>query len=200
MQIGEESMSNQSSENTRKQPRIFPKLFIADASKAFVKYLHTHNYDYPINYISSREDLIELIDKYSAYSDYNVPVIISDISFLNNKDQSLLLKFMEDSHLNIILLASRDNILGTIISRVKEFRKYYVKEGASHVGFISVGKAREMFTNDVGNFDDDLSIEDKLCVYNKYNPMLSYDDKLVKRYSQNDKRKLLNILEYSNEQ
>jgi hypothetical protein len=83
MQIGEESMSNQSSENTRKQPRIFPKLFIADASKAFVKYLHTHNYDYPINYISSREDLIELIDKYSAYSDYNVPVIISDISFLH---------------------------------------------------------------------------------------------------------------------
>jgi hypothetical protein len=107
---------------------------------------------------------------------------------------------MEDSHLNIILLASRDNILGTIISRVKEFRKYYVKEGASHVGFISVGKARDMFTNDVGSFDDDLSIEDKLCVYNKYNPMLSYDDKLVKRYSQNDKRKLLNILEYSNEQ
>ena len=189
-------MSNQSSENTRKQPKIFPKLFIADAQKAFMKYLDKHGYDYPINYISCREDLIDLIDRCSAYSGCSIPLIISDISFLNKKDQSLLLKFMEDSKLNIILLASRDNILSTIISRVKEFRKYYNADKSNTPGFIKVSRAREMFCNDIGSFDDDLSVEDKLLVYNKYNPLLGYDDALVKKFGKSDKQKLLDILEF----
>lgn len=190
-------MSSLSSENICSQGKIFPKLFIGEASNSFFKFIKKRNYNFPINYISTREDLIELIDKYSGYSEYTAPVIISDISFLNKKDQSLLLKFIEDSKLNIILLASRDNILGTIISRVKEFRKFY--NSKDKAGFISVGKAREMFSNDVGSFDDDTSYEDRLLTYNKYNPVLSYDDRLVNSYNQNDRKKLLNLLEYTNE-
>lgn len=180
-------------------PKVFPKLFISSAAIAFKKFLEKNNYDYTINYITDREDLISLIDTYSAYKNYTLPVIISDISFLSNKDQSLLLKFMDDTDLNIILLASRDNILPTIISRVKEFRKYYTNNGGNKAGFISVQKAREMFDNDVGSFDDDISYDDKLLQYNKYNPVLSYDDLLVGKYNNNDRKKLLNLLEYNNE-
>lgn len=178
------------------QPSVFPKLFIGDAIKSFKLFLKKHNYNYNINFISSREDLINLIETYSSYKNYFLPVIISDISFLNKKDQSLLLKFMDDTKLNIILLASRDNILETIISRVKEFRKFYVQDKNNKVGFININKAREMFDNDIGSFNDDSSIEDQLKIYNKYNPMLYYNNSLVKRYSNNDKKKLLNLLEF----
>lgn len=192
-------MSNLNTSATNNRvPRVFPKLFIGSASKSFQSYLKKNNYDYTINYITDRDDLISFIETYSAYKNYNLPVIISDISFLNKKDQSLLLKFMDDSKLNIILLASRDNILDTIVSRVKEFRKFYVQERKDHAGFINISKAREMLTNDNGSLED-VSEDDKMMIYNKYNPALSYDDSLVKRYSTNDKNKLLNLLEFSDE-
>ena len=193
-------MSNKNISATQnKQPKVFPKLFIGAASVSFQNYIKKHNYDYQINYIASREDLISFIELYSGYKNYTLPVIISDISYLNKADQSLLLKFMDDTNLNIILLASRDNILDTIISRVKEFRKFYVNDKSTRAGFISVSKAREMFTNEHGEFDDDTSYEDKLLTYNQYNPMIAYDNDLVKSYRKYDQNRLLNLLEYSNE-
>lgn len=185
--------------HANKQPKIFPKLFCGDAATAFKSYLKKHDYKYEINYISCREDLLNIIDTYSHYKNYTLPVIISDISFLKKKDQSILLKFMDDTDLKIILLASRDNILDTIISRVREFRKFYTIDKGSRAGFINISKAREMFNNDCGNISDDTSYEDRLCVYNKYNPLLAYDNYLVRSYYKNDQVKLLNLLEYNNE-
>lgn len=184
--------------NAQHEARVFPKLFIGAASKAFCKFIEKNHYTYNINYISTKEELIDLIDSYSHYKNYTLPVIISDISFLSPKDQSILLKFIEDSDLNIILLASRDNILGTVISRMKEFRKYYSVSNGDRAGFIKVNKAREMLLNDSNEFDD-LSIDDKQLIYNKYNPVLSYDDFLVRKYRHTDRDKLLSLLEFSNE-
>lgn len=183
---------------TNKQPSIFPKLFIAAAKTGFENFLRKHNCKYQINYISCREDLISLIETYSHYKNYMQPVIISDISFLNKSDQSLLLKFIDDSHLNIILLASRDNILDTIVSRVKEFRKFYIFNNSNKAGFFSIEKARDMAANEMSNIDS-LSYDDKLLLYNKYNSMLAYDDYLVQKYNQSDRKKLLNILELNDE-
>lgn len=184
--------------NTIGACKVFPKLFIGRASENFKLFLEKHNFNYNINYIFSREDLIDLIEKYSSFKNYKLPVIISDISFLNQKDQSLLLKFMDDSDLNIILLASRDNILDTIISRVREFRKFYITDKKNQVGFINISKARELYDNEVGESDYDTSIDDKLKTYNKFNPLLAYDNSLVKRFSSNEQKKLLNLIEYSN--
>lgn len=181
-----------------KVPQLFPKLFVGDASKSFLHYLHKNHYDYTINSITCRDDLISLIDAYSRYKNYNIPVIISDISFLNKQDQSILLKFMEDTNLKLILLASRDNILGTIISRVREFRKFYIRiNNGDQAGFIQPFKAREMMTSDsdFNNINDESSIEDRLSIYNKYNPILSYDDLLVSNFGKSHKDKLLNLLE-----
>ena len=193
-------MSSQSTNATNKSPKIFPKLFCGSAAIAFKNYLKKNHYNYEINYITDRDDLLNFIETYSHYKNYTLPVIISDISFLKNKDQSLLLKFMDDTNLNIILLASRDNILDTIISRVREFRKFYSDNRGNRAGFINVSKAREMFNNEYGQFSDDTSYEDKLLVYNKYNPMLAYNNNLVKSYRKNDQSKLLNLLEFSHEQ
>jgi hypothetical protein len=184
----------------KQNPKIFPKLFIGGAAQSFKNYLKKNNYSYEINYITDREDLISLIDTFSQYTNYKLPVIISDISFLKKRDQSLLLKFMDDSNLNIILLASRDNILDTIISRVKEFRKFYVADKGSQSGFIKINKAREMLDNDLKSKDEtDSSDEDRIAFRSKYNPLLSYDDALVKKFSFNDKKKLLTMLEFSYE-
>lgn len=192
-------MSSQSTNATNKSPKIFPKLFCGSAATAFKNYLKKNHYNYEINYITDRDDLLNFIETYSHYKNYTLPVIISDISFLKKKDQSLLLKFMDDTNLNIILLASRDNILDTIISRVREFRKFYSDNKCNRAGFINVSKAREMFNNEYGQFSDDTSYEDKLIVYNKYNPMLAYNNNLVKSYRKNDQSKLLNLLEFSHE-
>lgn len=191
-------MLNQNLQSTEsKTPRVFPKLFIGAAAQSFKSYLKKHNYTYEINYITDRDDLISLIETFSQFKNYTLPVIISDISFLKKKDQSLLLKFMDDTKLNIILLASRDNILDTIVSRVKEFRKFYVNDKGNQAGFINISKAREMFNNDVGSFDEDTSYEDRLNVYNKYNPLLVYDDNLVSSYKKSDQERLVSLLEYS---
>lgn len=189
-------MSSQNLQSMNKQAKVFPKLFIGSASVAFRKFIEKHNYNYKIHYISSRDDLISLIETFSQYKNYNLPVIISDISFLNKRDQSLLLKFMDDTNLNLILLASRDNILDTIISRVREFRKYYVSNINNKAGFIVPSKARAMLVNEAANECEEISYEDKLTLYSKYNPILSYDELLVKSFRNNDKKKLLNLLEY----
>lgn len=193
-------MSSKNTNATNKSPKIFPKLFCGSAAIAFKNYLNKNHYNYEINYITDRDDLLNFIETYSHYKNYALPVIISDISFLKKKDQSLLLKFMDDTNLNIILLASRDNILDTIISRVREFRKFYSYNRGNRAGFINVSKAREMLNNEYGQFSDDTSYEDKLLVYNKYNPMLAYNNNLVKSYRKNDQSKLLNLLEFSHEQ
>ena len=185
------------SSNMHPAPKIFPKLFIGSAAKAFTQFIKRNNFDYTINYIQSREDLISLIDTYSQYKNYNLPIIISDISYLSHADQSLLLKFMEDTNLKIILLASRDNILNTIISRVKEFRKYYTN--SRDITFLNISKARELSKEELNKFDNDSSFEDKLSVYNKYNPVLGYIDSLLTKNSFNDREKLLNLLEFNNE-
>lgn len=182
-----------------REAKVFPKLFIGQAAVAFRQYLTKNNYNYEINYIVDKEDLIDLIEKFSHYANYRLPVIISDISFLDKQGQSLLLKFMDDANLNIILLASRDNVLDTIISRVKEFRKYYLKDKHNSIGFIEVGKAREMFNNDHSGSFEDTSYEDKLIEYSKYNPVLVYNNSLVRNRSQCERNKLLNILESSYE-
>lgn len=172
--------------------RIYPKLFIGAAHQAFIRYMNKNNIHYNINHISDRDDLMHIIEQYSGYKNYKLPVIISDISYLSQSDQSLLLKFMDDTDLKIILLASRDNILDTIISRVREFRKYYIME--DNIGFFPPSKAREMLNNEIGD-NTEMSYDDILKLYNKYNALLGYNDSITRTFNINDRKKLLSLME-----
>lgn len=44
---------------------------------------------------------------------------------------------------------------------------------------------------------NELSFDDKLLAYNRYNPVLAYDDSLVGSYNNTDHKKLLYLLEYN---
>ena len=183
--------------NVSKTPKIFPKLFIADAYRSFKKYLVRHHINYDIHSIANSEELSELIAEYSHYKNYTLPVIIEDISFLNKKTQSQLLKFMEDTSLNLILLASRDNILDTIISRVKEFRKFYIS--TKDINFLALNKAHELMNDELREKDSEqesLSYDDKLLMCIKYNPILAYTSSIVHKYRKNEQDKLITLLEF----
>ena len=52
-----------------------------------------------------------------------------------------------------------------------------------------------MMSSEASETGDDISDEDKMLMRNKYNPVLSYDESLVKQFRQNYKDKLLNLLE-----
>lgn len=177
--------------------KVFPKLFIGSAMRGFLRQINDSKCEYSMNYVASREDLIALIELFSSYKNYRVPVVISDISYLNRKDQSLLLKFIDDTDLNLVLLASRDNVLDTIISRVKEFRKFYYDKKYNQIGFLAPSKARELLLSEQNT--EDISYSDRLLINKKYNSILTYDDYLVKRFSSSDKNRILNLLEYQNE-
>ena len=174
--------------------RIFPKLFIGDAAKSFRLQLNKRNLNYEIHELYTTEDLKLFIELFSSYKNYQLPVIVTDLSFFNKKDQSLFLKFMDDTDLKLILLASRDNILDTIISRVREFRKFYSSNNKNSISFLQPSKAREDSLNELNNLED-ISYEDKLLIYNKYNPVLSYNDYLVRNFSPYTRDRVLNLLE-----
>ena len=53
-----------------KQPKIFPKLFIGDACKAFKTQLKKSNYRYEINDVINRDELLAFIELYSSYKNY----------------------------------------------------------------------------------------------------------------------------------
>lgn len=174
--------------------KIFPKLFVGDAAAAFRLQLKKSDLGYPVYDLATKEELISFIETFSGYKHYKQPVIVSDLSFFTKKDQSLFLKFMEDGGLNLVLLASRDNILNTIISRVKEYRKYYVSCTSGNINFLSPSRARELLSSNENNLSDS-STEDRLRVYNKYNPIINYDNELVKKFGSNNRNKLLNLIE-----
>lgn len=186
-------------ENKYKTPTVFPKLFIGSAYDAFKKYLSKNRLGYEINYISSHDELVEFISLYSNYKNYQLPVIIADISFFSKKDQSILLKFLDDTSLKIILLASRDNILETIISRVKEYRKYYISKDSSGINFFKLSKARSLLNDELEDNKNSLSSDDFNLLCCKYNSALAYNEYLTSACSANEKNKILSLLEYSDE-
>lgn len=168
-------------------PKIFPKLFAGDAFKAFVKFLNKHNYNYKIYHINSLNDLINV---FNSYNDYASPLIISDISILNKDEQISLLKLIDNCKFNLILLASKDNIISSIISRIAEYRKYYVFTEKDKCVFANPKTARESLSDEFQNYDS------KLKQYNKTSPIMLYDELLVRSCKSYLSKKILNILEH----
>lgn len=91
----------------------YPRLYIG---REYIRVLKS-KVTFPINHVS-KEDLSDFISYYSSISSMKYPLVIEDISDYDIIRQSILLKFVEDSSLKIILLASEDNILSTILSRM----------------------------------------------------------------------------------
>lgn len=74
-----------------------------------------------IHYISNVEETRELIQELSGIS-LEKPIVIDDVSLLYR--DTILLKFIEESNLKLILLASQDNLSTTLLSRIKTIKKF----------------------------------------------------------------------------
>lgn len=70
----------------------------------------------PVIRVTNRDEIEEFYVGYSGIS-MDTPIALEDISYLSSSNQSFLLKFLEETTLNIALLARFDSILPTIVSR-----------------------------------------------------------------------------------
>lgn len=93
-----------------------PVLLIGGASLAFKK-MYTGN----IYHLENTEDIKELISSFYGIT-LEKPLVIEDLSLLYR--DTLLLKFIEESKIPLILLASEDNISIPLQSRIKTYIKY----------------------------------------------------------------------------
>ena len=97
-----------------------PRLYIGKAAQELKKRIQ-----FPV-YQVTKETLSEFIEYYSTIPVMKFPLVIEDLAYLPVDSQSNLLKFIEDSKLNIILLSSEDQIITTILSRMSLV--YKIKE------------------------------------------------------------------------
>lgn len=154
------------------------KLYIAGYCQEFKRRVNV-----PIIYVND-ENLEQVIDQYSRFKSMKYPLVLEDIYYLSQVNQCKLLKFLEETKLKVILLASSDNVSPMIINRITDVYKR-VPKANSH--FIPMNECR-----------NNISFED-LCqtdvvkkqMYNS--PLLYRDDVLVKKFS--NKEKLLEIIE-----
>ena len=98
----------------------YPRLYIGKAAQELKKRIQ-----FPV-YQVTKETLSEFIEYYSTIPVMKFPLVIEDLAYLPVDSQSNLLKFIEDSKLNIILLSSEDQIITTILSRMSLV--YKIKE------------------------------------------------------------------------
>jgi hypothetical protein len=103
----------------------YPRLYIGKAAQELKKRVQ-----FPV-YQITKETLTEFISYYSTIPSMKFPLVIEDLAYLPFDSQSNLLKFIEDSKLNIILLSSEDQILSTILSRMSLV--YKIKEQVTSV-------------------------------------------------------------------
>lgn len=75
-----------------------------------------------VSHVRSKEDVMEWIETYSGISS-SMPIAIEDISYLSTKNQSLLLKFLDETNFDVSMLARFDSILPTIFSRCDRIYK-----------------------------------------------------------------------------
>ena len=78
--------------------------------------------------------------------------------------------------------------------QIKAFRKYYTNITDNSVNYIDTSKARDLFNKE--KLSNNYSTNELNLLYNKYNPILAYNNDKVKLYSKSEQDKLLYLLEH----
>lgn len=85
-------------------------LLLCNATNIFLS-MYEGNY----HILRNKKDIVDFIDYYDKPNDR--PLVFGDISLLNELEQNYLLKFIEEASVPLIVLASKDNLSSTIMSR-----------------------------------------------------------------------------------
>ena len=129
------------------------------------------------------ENTRELIQELSGIS-LEKPLVIDDISLLYRS--TILLKFIEESKLKLILLASKDNLSSTLLSRIKTIKKY-PDESNTSFNLTSIKDAEKHIKSEELNQDDTINYLATTCpeliVLNKKLRYIKNKDKILDIYS-----------------
>ena len=129
------------------------------------------------------ENTRELIQELSGIS-LEKPLVIDDISLLYRS--TVLLKFIEESKLKLILLASKDNLSSTLLSRIKTIKKYPDESNISF-NLTSIKDAEKHIKSEELNQDDTINYLATTCpeliVLNKKLRYIKNKDKILDIYS-----------------
>lgn len=129
------------------------------------------------------ENIRELIQELSGIS-LEKPLVIDDISLLYRS--TILLKFIEESKLKLILLASKDNLSSTLLSRIKTIKKYPDESNVSF-NLTSIKDAEKHIKSEELNQDDTINYLATTCpeliVLNKKLRYIKNKDKILDIYS-----------------
>ncbi len=157
----------------------YPRLYIGRAAKELKKRVSFQIYQV------DNSSIAEFTIYYSTIQNLKTPLVIEDISYLSEEKQAILLKFVEDSSLKIILLATEDNILPTILSRMSLV--YKIKEDVSSM-FLPALEAQE----ELDKIDVDTHYLNYVRKEMEKSPESYYYDSLLK--NKPNKNKLLQLI------
>lgn len=96
----------------------------------------------PIKRAHSREELDEIIAQYHGIRKAPTPILIEDLSYIPTSALPKLLKFLEETKLDIVLLSTHDTLTPTILSRLRTVIKAPLNETKSNMLRPSVGRER----------------------------------------------------------
>ena len=154
------------------------KMYIAWYCEEFKKRINL-----PIIRITD-ENAETVIDHYARINSMPYPLILEDVSYISPNAQSKLLSFLEETSLNVVLLASSDNISPMLIGRITEIYKRVPKV---QTRFTSMDKCRDELN--LGGFCP----LDVLKKQMHNSPLLYRNDILTRKFS--NKERLLKIIE-----
>lgn len=96
----------------------------------------------PIRRAHSKEELDDIIAQYHMVPKTATPLVIEDLSYVPTHSLPKLLKFLEESKLQIVLLATYDVLTPTILSRLRTVIKGPLTETKTNLLRPSVGRER----------------------------------------------------------
>ena len=99
-------------------------------------------YDGPVSRLTTLDEVREFVSYYNSIKVLDRLLVVEDLAFLPPMSEGYLLKFVEETPLNLVLLSYYDSVSSIMLSRVKRVEKYYNEKTSSSFQAASVGYKR----------------------------------------------------------
>lgn len=142
--------------------------------------------DIVIRRIDTADDLNAVIDRYTGIPSLPYLLTLDDLAFTPKSAIPKLLKFVEDSTFDILILSSQDVVSPPLLSRMSLVVKAVIEP--THSNLLSPQAGRQRIQADA-----DLSKYDQIAQWAKESPLIYYNELMVP--TRPNRQKLLNLIE-----